>query len=112
MTAVSSFGTAESQLRHASFPSVRGKHWTAALDYVTGPVSESPKNRMPSRLLFPKRRARFPFVIGDELSGILLQRHSASGLPKFCYTASMKSLILKNWRGDGRGQLGIDHDRL
>ena len=52
---------------------------------------------MPSLSLSPKRQALFPFVTGAESSAISLQRRSVSALPKFCCTASMKRLILKNW---------------
>src|SRR6478672_1716643 len=87
----------ESQLRPASFLSASAKHWTAAWDYVTAPGSESPRNRMPSLSLSPKRQALFPFVTGAESSAISLQRPSVSAFPKFCCTANMKRLILKNW---------------
>src|SRR6476619_7186917 len=88
----------ESQLRPASFPSASEKHWIAALDYVTAPGSESPRNRMRSLSLSPKRQARFPFAIGAESSAISLQRPSVSAFPKFYCTANMKRVILKNWQ--------------
>src|SRR5262245_21025142 len=53
---------------------------------------------MPSLSSSRKRQALFPFVTGVESSAISHRRRSVSALPKFCYTASMKRLILKNWR--------------
>ena len=60
--------------------------------------SGSPRNRMPWPWSSPKRRAVFLFAIGDESSAISHRRRSVSGSRKFCCTANMKRLILKNWR--------------
>src|SRR4029450_10980618 len=97
MTVASSFATDESQPRRAFFPSASGKLWTAAWDYVTGRASGSPRSRTPWLSSYRRRQALFPFATGAELSAISIQRRSASGSPKFCCTASMKRLILKNW---------------
>src|SRR3954468_12896186 len=87
----------ESQLLPASFLSASEKHWIAAWDCATAPDSGSPRNRMPSLWLSPKKQAPFPFVTGAELSAISLQRLSGSVFPRFYCTANMKRVILKNW---------------
>src|SRR5438093_10716582 len=94
----SSSATHGSQPRHAFFRLVNGKRWTAAWGYVIVPLWVLPRNRMQWRWLFPKRRVAFPFVTGAESSAISLRKHSGSESRKFCCTAIMKRLILRNWR--------------